>query len=136
MNSELSIQIRERLIKKKHRRPQHECAGKGHALLLTARKLAWIASGQADETHCREHFIDTLAAFRLPRTDIAEPELHIFKYRKMWKQRVMLKYYPDIPKMRRFCCNVGAFDEHPAVRWCGEPRNQPQGSRFAAATRA
>src|ERR1700675_1990468 len=104
MNSELSIQIRERLIKKKHCGPQHECAGKGHALLLTTRKLARIASGQTDETHCREHFIDTFAPFRLPRTDIAQSELHIFKYRKMRKQRVMLKYYPDIPKMRRLRC--------------------------------
>jgi hypothetical protein len=49
---------------------------------------------------------------------------------------VVLKYYPDIPKMRRFRRNVGAFDEHPAAGWHGETRNQTQGSRFAAATRA
>jgi hypothetical protein len=54
----------------------------------------------------------------------------------MRKQRVMLKYYPDIPKMRRFCCNVGAFDEHPAVGWRGETRNATAESRFAAATEA
>ena len=97
MNSELSIQIRERLIKKKHCRPQHECAGKGHALLLTARKLAWIASGQADETHCREHLIDTFAAFRLPAPILRSPNSHfqIPKDAETARDAEILSRYPE-----------------------------------------
>src|SRR4029077_11090733 len=136
MNSKLGVQIREWLVEKKDCRSQHERPRQRDALLLPARELPRIASGQAYEANRRKHLIHAFAAFRLQGSDIAQPEFHIFEYRKVGKKGMVLKHHADIANMRWLRRNVGAFDEHPPMGGRGEARNQAQGRGFAASARA
>jgi len=134
--SELLVQRAQGLVEQEYGGVQHQRPCQRHALLLAARKLVGIAPLEVAELdECQG-----LADLALHRTPVdathAQAERHVVGDRQMWEQREILKHHAEIASVGRQRRYLPAPDKDVAPIGPLEARDDAQGRRLAAATRA
>ena len=89
--AQVGIKGGKRLIKQEHIWLDHDGAGQGDALLLTARELAWVTVFDIGQAHDIERVFDFLGHVRLGDIAVFEAEGDVFANRAVREEGVILE---------------------------------------------
>ena len=133
--AQAGVERAERLVEQEDARPQHEGAGQGDALLLTARELPGLALLEAGQLHQRERLADGLRALRLGDLLVLEAERDVVGDVEVREQGVALEHRVDVAAVRRRLRDILAVQQDAPARRPLEARDHPQRRGLAAARR-
>ena len=94
------IKIRERFVKQQHLWLASDCAGKRHALLLTARQFRGAPIGQFVHPNDIERPLDGFG--RVTNPSDSEWEGYVLRNGQMWPYGIRLKHHAQIAFVRRY----------------------------------
>ena len=136
LDTQLGVEVRQRLIHQADARLRHDGAAERHTLLLPAGELRRLAFEQPIEPENSGGALQ--ARIALGARHIAHPqaEQDVLGDRQVRKQRVALEHHRDAALGGRQRGHIALGDPDRAGIRCVEPGDQPQGGGLAAAGRA
>jgi len=114
--AEVLVEGSQRLIEKEQRRVVHDGAGKGHALLLSARELPGEAVLKPGELHQGDHVLDPLVHLFLRQPAHLQRIGDVPGNGKVREQCVVLEEHADVALEAGDGRDVIAVDEDLSVR--------------------
>ena len=137
LDTQLGVEIRERLVEQKQPRVQHQRAGDRDALLLPAGELRWIAilefrqAARAAASRARVRLIFG----RRPALQL-EPECDIAEHRHVREQRIVLEHHAETALLGRHVVHALAVDPQLAFARRNQAGHDVERGGFPAAARA
>ena len=131
--AQLGVEVRQGLVEQEHFRAQHDCAGHGDALLLSARQLAGHARFEAAEPDEAECLTGLCRRFGAGAADVEQAEGDVVAHVEMREQRVGLEHHGDVAPRHRQPRHVLAVDQDLPAACHLQPRDQAQRGGLAAA---
>ena len=135
-DTELHVEVAERLIEEQDVRLIDDRASHGHALLLSTGELvgkAMFRVRKGDECECAGDLSGDLVT---AGTSFAQTVGDVFTDGEVGEQRVPLKHHSEIALPCRHGGDVTTADQNAAAIQLGQTRDAPQGRRLAATARA
>ena len=110
LHPELGVEVRQRLVEKKHFGFAHDGPADGDALALAAGKFPWPAAKNFGNLQDTRRPLDLGTDFVPGRLGNAKSESHILKHRHMRIERIVLKHHGNATLRRRQIINPGTAD--------------------------
>ena len=129
--AQVLVEGAQRFVEQDHPRLEHQRAGEGHALLLTARKLRGPAVAERAEPDPVERGRDTLPRLRLRNPAHLEREGDVLGDGHVREERVVLEYDTHATPVRRHRVDPDAVHRDPARTHRLEPGEHHQGGGLA-----
>jgi hypothetical protein len=134
--AQLQVERAERLVQQQDARAVHERAGKGHALPLPARELAWPPPLVAAETYQLERLGGPSAPLFLAGLRDPQAVLDVLAHAHVRKERVVLEHGVHVALVGREVGYVAPRQLYPSFIGPLEARDHAQAGRLARARRA
>jgi hypothetical protein len=125
---QLRVEVRQRLVEEQHLGLEHERAGDRDALLLAAGELRGQPALEPGEPEHPE-----LGRLRAVHAHRHRAVADVVQHRHVREQRVGLEHHRHVALVGGAQRDVGAADQHAALRHGLEPGDHPQRRRLAAA---
>src|ERR1039458_5291993 len=133
--TQLQVERAERLVEQQQRWLEHQAAGDGHALALTARELIDALVRGAGEADPLEHGVGLLSALRFVHNAARAPEGDVLADRHHRNRRQRLHHHIDRPTVRCHAVHAAPTDLDSAAVRHREAGDHAQQRRLAAARR-
>ena len=99
--AQLGVEIGERFVEEQDVGFDHEGAGQGHTLLLSAGKLVWRSFGVRFHSNRGQRLLHSLRLFSGGNAANIQSIRDVFRDGHVRPERVILENHPGIPQMRR-----------------------------------
>ena len=136
LKAQLGIKVRERFVHQAHCGLGHQCAAKGHALLLTAGKGRGLSVKQARKAQNFNGIVEAALLVSLGHLANLEAKKDILAHGKVRKQRVRLKHHGKAALCRGQVGYIAVANKDVAARDTFKPCDEPKCCGFAAAGRS
>ena len=133
LQSQLGVEVAERLVEEEYLRVPHQGATEGDALALAARQLGRLAVEQLGDVEQAGCGLNPVGDERLGEVLHAQGEGEVLGDGLVRVQGVALKDHGDVAVLRRPVRHVALADAHPPARRGFEARDHAQGGGLAAA---
>ena len=134
--AELEVKCAQRLVQKQDAGMVDQCAGDGHALLLTARQGGDAAALKALEVDHGQHFLNLLLDLLLGSFLQTQTEGYVLIYVQMGKQRVLLKYRIDKALVGGHVTDLFTIEKNLSAIGRLKAADDPKGGGLTAAGRS
>ncbi len=121
--TDLGIEGRKWLVQQKRLGVHGKRAGKGHTLLLPARKLVGVALGKVLHVNELEHFIHAFLGVGFGKVRHFQAKSDVFPHGHVGEECIILKDHAKVAACRRHVGDILAIYQNGSLRWNFETGN-------------